>query len=130
MSLKLLFFSLFIFLNSLHTYAETPYSIKDPAALIDNEISRLDTLIQATEQSLEAQKKLRSQIQEYQRLQEEYLNKPQDNDMLFKLVKSAYRTLHLIKENHLIHTFDPDFINELTVLSQPATKRGVPKRFP
>lgn len=109
--------------------AETPSmtSIKEPAALLGNEIARLDTLIQATQQSLEGQKKLRERIVEYQKIQDLYLKQPQDNDLLFKLVKSAYRTLESIKENHLTETFDPDFINELTVLSQAANKRGVPK---
>lgn len=107
--------------------ADVASPIKDPAALIGNEISRLDTLIQATELSLEGQKKLRTQIMEYQKLQDLYFKTPQDNDLLFKVIKSAYRTLQTIKENHLVQTFDPEFIDELTVLSQPATKRGIPK---
>lgn len=106
-------------------YATT--SIKDPEAMIGNEISRLDTLIQATELSLEGQKKLRVQIIEYQKLQEHYLSNTKDNELLLKLVKSAYRTLNTIKENHLTQTFDNDFIDELTVISKPATKRGIPK---
>jgi hypothetical protein len=107
--------------------ADIPSPIKDPAALIGNEIARLDTLIQATELSLEGQKKLRVQIVEYQKLQDIYFKNPQDNELLFKVIKSAYRTLQTIKENHLTQTFDADFIDELTVLSQPATKRGIPK---
>ncbi|HEV8052357.1 MAG TPA: hypothetical protein VGP47_07675 [Parachlamydiaceae bacterium] len=106
---------------------EMPSPIKDPAAIIGNEISRLDTLIEATELSLEGQKKLRVQIVEYQKLQDIYFKNPRDNELLFKVIKSAYRTLQTIKENHLAQTFDPDFIDELTVLAQPATKRGIPK---
>lgn len=127
MSLKNIFVFVFLTFACFQTHADIPAAIKDPAALIGNEISRLDTLIEATEQSLEGQKKLRAQIVEYQKIQELYLKKPQDNDLLLKVVKSAYRTLQTIKENHLIQTFDSDFIDELTVLSQPATKRGVPK---
>lgn len=102
-------------------------SIRDPAALIGNEIARLDTLIQATQQSLEGQKTLREKIVEYKKIQDLYLQQPQNNDLLFRLVKSAKRTLDTIKENSLTQTFDPEFINELTVLSQAANKRGVPK---
>lgn len=109
------------------THADTPNTIKDPAILIENEITHLDSLIQATEKSLEEQKKLRGLIVDYQKLQEQYFKTPQDKDLLLKVVKSAYRTLQSIKENHLAQTFDPDFIDELTVLSQPATKRGIPK---
>jgi len=112
---------------ALQASAAIPTAIKDPDALIGNEIVRLDTLIQATEQSLESQKKLRVQILEYKKLQELYLQNPKDNELLLKLVKSAYRTFQTIKNNHLTQTFDSDFIDELTVLSQPATKRGIPK---
>lgn len=105
----------------------SPSGIKDPEAMLDNEITRLDALIQATQQSLEGQKKLRERILEYKQIQETFLKKPEDNDLLFRLVKSAYRTLEVIKENHLTQTFDPDFIDELTVLSQAANKRGIPK---
>lgn len=121
-TLLLLFFAI-----AIQVQAEMPSMIKDPNALIGNEIGRLDTLIQATEYSLEGQKKLRTQIVEYQKLQDQYLNNTKDNDLLLKLVKSAYRTLQTIKENHLEQNFDADFIDELTVLSQPATKRGIPR---
>lgn len=104
-----------------------PAPIKDPATLIHDELARLDTLIQATQQSLEGQKKLREKIVEYQKLQEEFAQNPKDNDVLLNMVKSAHRTLQAIKENHLTQTFDTDFIDELTVLSQPASKRGIPK---
>lgn len=102
-------------------------SVKDPAALLGNELARLDMLIVATQQSLESQKKLREQIAEYQKIQEYYLKHTQDNEVLFRMIKSAYMTLNTIKENHLEQTFDPDFISELTIISQVAKKRGVPK---
>lgn len=118
---------LFLLLFAFQAHGEVPSPIKDPNALIGNEISRLDTLIQATELSLEGQKKLRGQILEYQKLQDQYLGNSKDNDLLMKLVKSAYRTLQTIKDNHLEQTFDADFIDELTILSQPASKRGIPR---
>lgn len=107
--------------------APTVAPIKDPTALIGNELARIDTLIQATQKSLENQKKLRERIVEYQKIQDLYLLYPDDNEILFRMVKSAYRTLEAIREYHLIQTFDPDFISELTILSQVATKRGIPK---
>jgi hypothetical protein len=121
-------FSLILLLIfSFHLQADLPSTIKDPAALIDDEIARLDTLIQATEQSFDGQKKLRLLIVEYQKNQKIYLKNSRDNDLLFKVIKSAHRVLQSIKENNLLHTFDPDFIDELTILSQPAAKRGIPK---
>ncbi len=126
-----LFFILLCLCNALYAANETTNTaltaIKDPNAIVINEINRLDTLIQATSQSLEGQKKLRERIVEYHKIQELYILSPKDNDILFRMVKSAYRTLELIKENHLLEMFDPDFIDELKVLSQAATKRGVPK---
>jgi len=120
-------FLLWIFGCSLCYAQPLAPSSSDPAAFITHEISRLDTLIQATQQSLEDQKKLRERIVEYKKLQDAYVKAPDDNDLLFRIVKSAHRTLQAIKENHLIHVFDPEFIDELTVLSQPAQKRGIPK---
>lgn len=101
--------------------------IKDPSALVGNELSRLDNLIQATQKSLEGQKQLRERIVEYQKIQESYSLHPKDNEILFRMIKSAYGTLHTIQENHLEHAFDPEFISELKVLAQVASKRGVPK---
>lgn len=101
--------------------------VKDPNALIGNELSRLDTLIQATQQSLDAQKKLREKIAEYQKIQDAYLQHSEDNELLFRMIKSAHRTLQSIQENHLVQIFDPDLISELSLLSQIATKRGIPK---
>ncbi|MBA3815152.1 MAG: hypothetical protein H0X29_01260 [Parachlamydiaceae bacterium] len=101
--------------------------VKDPAALIGNELSRIDNLIEATQQSLEDQKQLREKIVEYQKIQESYLLHPKDNELLFRMIKSAYATLKSIQDNHLEHNFDPEFISELKVFAQVASKRGIPK---
>lgn len=126
-----LFFLLTIFSMQVSTL-ENPMSpdlttVKNPANLINHEISRLDNLIQATQQSLEGQKKLRERIMEYQKIQNLYLQNTNDNELLFQMVKSAYRTLSCVKENHLMQTLDTEFISELTKLAQIATKRGIPK---
>lgn len=120
----------FIFIFTAATAADMPlkkFPAKDPSALINNELARLDTLIQATQQSLEGQKQLRSSIEEYKKIQEQFFKQSDDNDILFSMVKSAHRTLKLIKDNHLTQSFDPEFIDELTVLAQAANKRGIPK---
>lgn len=114
-------------LASAAAFSAAPAGIKDPEAMLGNEIARLDDLIQATRQSLETQQKLKNEILDYQKVQLEFLANPKDNDLLLKVVKSAHKTLRTIKENRLEKMFDPDFIDELTVLAQPANKRGVPK---
>lgn len=106
---------------------EIPATIKDPATIVNDELLRLDMLIQATSQSLEAQKRLRVMIVEYQMIHEQFLKNPNDNEVLLNVVKSAHKILQSIKENHLTYTFDTNFIDELTILSQPASKRGIPK---
>lgn len=118
---------LLTFILSFQLQADIPTPIKDPSTLIGDEICRLDHLIQATEQSLDGQKKLRMLIVEYQKLQDQYLKNTKDNDLLLKIIRSANRVLQSIKENHLLHHFDPDFIDELTILSRPISKRGIPK---
>lgn len=87
----------------------------------------LDLLIESTEWSLTQQKRLREQIREYQELQKEYLKSSEDNERLYALIKSAYAVLTTIKSLHLETAFDPDFISELSLLSKPATKSGLPK---
>lgn len=101
--------------------------VKDPSALLDNQIVLLDHLTQMTKQSLDQQIDLREQIIQYKHIQEAYLKDTQDNELLFQLIKSGYKVLHSIKESHLVQNFDPDFINELTLFYNIATKRGIPK---
>lgn len=100
---------------------------QNPEAMLVNELARLDTLISATEQTLETEKKVRAYLVEYTRIQELFLLAPNDNDLLMKMARSAHRTLQAIQEAHLEQTFDPEFINELKVLSKAAQKRGIPK---
>lgn len=126
MSVKSLFLSLTTFFGIAITMPAIA-NVHAPDQLISQEINRLDTLIQATQQSLETQKKLRDTILEYQKAYADYIKQPQNDDLLLRLVKSAHKTLKLIKEGHLKQTFDPAFIDELTVLAQPASKRGIPK---
>ena len=95
--------------------------------LIDREVAMLSDLIDATQQNLNDQIKLRNMIKEYQSYQKHYLEVAEDNELLYKMVKTAYAILDTIKRNHLAEAFDPAFINELTVVSKPATKRGIPK---
>ncbi len=100
---------------------------KQPQALLPNEIARIDSLIEATEKSLKAQMLLREKMIEYKAIQDLHLKTPEDNDILYRLIISAHRTLKSIKENDLVLNFDPDFIDELKILSQAVSKRGIPK---
>lgn len=106
---------------------DLPARIEDPTAMVINELAMLDTLIAATQQSLEKQRALREQIKKYQELQKAYLDNTEDNELLLRIVKQASKVLDGINENRLGQNFDPAFISELTLFSQIAAKYGVPK---
>lgn len=105
--------------------AET--TIVHPHEVVANELARLDQLIDATKLSLAQQQKLRENIRLYQDLQKRYLDNPDDNELLYQLVKNAYYILESIKAQHLELAFEPDFLSELSLLSKPALKSGIPK---
>jgi hypothetical protein len=122
--MKKLIVSLLLFFSSVHA-AES--GIIDTKDLVANELTRLDQLIEATSLSLEQQKQLRERVKGYQELHAKYLADPDDNERLYRLIKSAYTILESIKNQHLETAFEPDFLSELTVLSRPAIKSGLPK---
>lgn len=101
--------------------------LTDPAAMAANEIAMLDDLIAVTEQNLEKQKKIKILVVEYQKIQSVYLQNTENKEMLFRMIKSAYRLLESIKDAHLTQAFDPKFISELNLLSQIAAKSGIAK---
>lgn len=86
----------------------------------------IDHLIEVTEKNLESQKQLRGMVKEYMQIQVAYLKSPSDKELALKMVKSAHEVLAKIKETNLTQAFDPDFISELNLFSQIASKRGIP----
>src|ERR1700733_12265043 len=92
-------------------------SIVEPHELAAHELARLNLLIEATERSLQQQKRLRENLQEYQKLQVQYLQQPEDNELLYQLIKTAYVLLESIKGLHLETCFEPEFLSELTILA-------------
>jgi|694.fasta_scaffold28661_1 hypothetical protein len=117
------FFSAFIFfLFSIYLL-----QAEETNDLIGREIENLNDLIEATEKNLELQVKLRGMIKDYQKIQQNFLQNPEDNELLFQLVKNAHLILELIKEYRLNSLFDPAFLAELSLVSKPASKLGIPK---
>lgn len=99
--------------------------MKDPM-LIPNELTMLDFLITATEESLNNQKMLREEIKKYQVALKAFLKNSDNNDLLYQLVKVAYKTNEEIKKNHLTHNFNPEFISDLNFFSEIAKKNNIP----
>ena len=110
-------------------YAAPPSALpfSDSDGMIAEQIVKLDGLIQATEQSLLGEKRVRGLIVEYKKTEMLFLQHPEDNDILLKMVKQAAKVLEAIKERHLEPIFDSEFMEELTVLSGAASKRGIPR---
>ncbi len=95
--------------------------------IVSSELSRLDNLIVMTQQNLQNQLALRTLLEQYQQIQAQHLQNDQDIEILFKLVKMAQRLFESIKQNHLTHLFEQDFLSELALFSQIANKRGIPR---
>ena len=89
-----------------------------------SEIAQLDDLIAATERSLSQQKSLRDLLIKYQETQTAYLNNEENVELLYNMINLAQKALKTIQENHLTHSFEPSFLNELNLFAQMANKRG------
>jgi hypothetical protein len=102
-------------------------AISSVSSNVSNELDSLNALINATKQNLDNQIAIKKQIESYQKLQQLYLKNADDKELLFQMVKSAYRLQDAIKSNHLDHAFSTEFLNELNVFAQVANKRAIPK---
>lgn len=92
-----------------------------------NELDTLNELIASTQHTLQGQLRLKEQIVKYQDLQQRSLNDDENYELLYAWAKTAHVILEMIKEQHLLQMFDSAFINELNIVSKPASKRGIPK---
>lgn len=117
---------LLTFLAISSTVSELP-TINQSPSLVENEIKLLDTLIYATEKNLADQKKIKQDILDYQKGLALYLENSSDKEVVLSVARKADSLLNEIKEAHLIDTFEPDFISELTLFSQIAQKKGIPR---
>ena len=100
---------------------------KEPPILVENEIDVLNTLINATEKNLTKQKKMKDLVLEYQKALAFYLKNSSDKEAVLRVAYVAEKLLADIQEGHLIDSFNPDFISELTIFSQIAAKKGIPR---
>lgn len=102
-------------------------ALKDPKQIVPIQVQQLDDLIVMTERTLTNLKNISAQLKEYQNIQERYLENTKDNELLYRMIKSAHKLLETIKADNLVHSFDPEFISELNLLSQISQKIGIPK---
>ena len=107
------------------TDALVEFSQEDVLATQD-ELSRLDSLICATQENLARQKKLRTLIEEYRKTEKACLANPKDTNLLFKLAKNGKDVYDTIIDSYLADYFQPEFIKELQKLKQIADKKSIP----
>lgn len=97
--------------------------ITSPMTVVPTNLSSLELLIQATEQQHTFQVALREEIIAYEKMRDQYLQNPEDKDLLFRVVKRADRVLEEIKMSKLTHLFDTEFLKELNVFARFAKKK-------
>lgn len=90
-------------------------------------IGSMNGLIEATEETLAAQKRVRQLLTEYRQTKMDYMNNQQDRERVIQLVKLAHVLMTNIRDEHLADAFDPDFLHELSFFSQIASKKSGPK---
>lgn len=121
---------LFIFISSLllgSLNAVDLPSISSVSSNVNSELDGLNTLINATKQNLDNQLAVKKQVESYQKLQQLYLQSPDNTEILFQIVKNAYKLQEAIRYYHLEQAFSGDFLNELNIFAQVANKRAIPK---
>ena len=90
-------------------------------------LAELDILISATEKSLQEQKTLRRQIDEYQQLRDQYMQNKRDRQLGMRLVKVARTVLQGVENYHLTRSFDQETLEELRSFSKIGSKKGIPR---
>lgn len=90
-------------------------------------LATLDLIIEATGASYNSLVALRQDIIDYQQLQEQYIDHPNDVALLFRLVKKAEKVMDAIQNNHLNQSFDSEFLKEVSLFARLAKKTSSPK---
>ncbi|MBS0635212.1 MAG: hypothetical protein JSR37_07095 [Verrucomicrobia bacterium] len=92
-----------------------------------NEVTRMDQLIQATESSLARLKNVRTKLVEYKKAENKAVKDPKDTDNLLKLVNLAKELQTDIDEGALEDYFTPQFLEELKKFAQISDKKNIPQ---
>jgi hypothetical protein len=102
-------------------------TLKDPKEIIAIQLKTLDHLVDMTKLTLENMGQLRTSIANYQKIQELYLTRTSDKELLYRMTKMADQLLKEIKAANLSHAFDVEFLSELNLLAKFYRKNELPK---
>lgn len=95
--------------------------------IVEDELIIVDRLIGATEQQLNACKKLRKMMEEFKRQKEGFIIGQKSKERAWRMVKTASSILTVIETENLQRLFDPVYLEELALFSSIADKNS-PKR--
>ena len=120
---KLLYLFLLCAMGSIHATD----SVSMPTEEAQDEVARVDLLIEATNASLERLKELRVLLEEYKKAEMTALQDPNNTDNLYKLVTLAKEIQDKIDDMALRDYFAPQFIEELKKFAQIAEQKQIPQ---
>lgn len=109
------------------TVALEAHAIKDPKLIIEYQLSALDRLVKMTDRTKADLEALHRQILAYKLKQEDYLQHPDDKELLYQMAKSADEILNRAKSDHLLDALDAEFLSEISMLAQIYRKISLPK---
>ena len=104
-----------------------PPSIKDPKEIVDLQLKSLDHIQACTRQTLQQITALKSQVELYKKAQEAYLDNVDNRKLLRAMLQAAGSLQQALKENHMQHFFDSEFIAELNLLHKLNQNISLPK---
>lgn len=91
----------------------------------EDEIKRIDQLIQNTELQLERQRQMRELMIQFKKQRDEFVQGNQTKQHAGKMVRTARQIYEMINANHLEHLFAKDYMDELQFFSSIAGKTAV-----
>ncbi len=101
-------------------FAQTPAELQD-------EVEKIDQLIEASNDHIARLKKIKLLLVEYKKAEATALKDPNDTDNLLKLVNLAKEILDIINDSSLQDMFSPQFLEELQKFSQISNKKNIPQ---
>ncbi len=104
-------------------FSSFAYAAQDP----QDELAKVDLLIDATQENLARLKSLRTLIVEYKQAEIKAVKDPKDSDNLLKLVNDARKIQDIITESQLQDYFSSQFIEEIKKFSQISVKKNIPQ---
>jgi hypothetical protein len=103
------------------------YGDQSSSQMISNQLVKIEDCLEAAKQNVVALAQIKASMERYQQLQSRYRQNPDNNEVLYQMIKEAHALLEAIKTMQLTPLFDTAFISELTVVSKPVSKLGIPK---